>query len=200
MFWFSTFRPPLNFVYLIMCNYFFQTSSIFSLKLELREWTSVEYYQPGVDSLDRDNVGLLAKFRPRKTTSNATTSNASTSNETTSNKISFNETTSNASTSNKTTSNASTSNETTSNEISFDEKSIFCIATTHLLFNPKRHDIKLSQVALLLAGSYIFFLLFYIGIDFFHNHYDSISVFLFCFSFWAQKMQKIAMLKMGVDH
>ncbi len=151
-----------------MCNYFFKTSSIFSLKLELREWTSVEYYQPGVDSLDRDNVGLLAKFRPRKTTSNATTSNASTSTETTSN---------------ASTSNASTSKETASNEISFDEKSIFCIATTHLLFNPKRHDIKLSQVALLLAGSYIFFLLFYIGIDFFHNHYDSISVFLFCFSF-----------------
>ena len=26
----------------------------------------MEYYQPGVDSLDRDNIGILAKFRPRK--------------------------------------------------------------------------------------------------------------------------------------
>ena len=35
-------------------------------QIELVDWTSVEYYQPGVDSLDRDNIGILAKFRPRK--------------------------------------------------------------------------------------------------------------------------------------
>ena len=64
------------------------------------EWTSVEYFQPEVETLDRDNVAILAKFRPRK-------------------RASF---------------------------------SKFCVATTHLLFNPRRHDVKLAQVALLLAG------------------------------------------------
>ena len=28
----------------------------------------------------------------------------------------------------------------------------FCVATTHLLFNPRRIDVKLAQTALLLAG------------------------------------------------
>ncbi len=74
----------------------------FFQQLELRDWTSIEFYQPGVDSLDRDNIGILAKFRPRKDL--------------------------------------------------FDDSSIFCVATTHLLFNPRRHDVKLAQVALLLAG------------------------------------------------
>ena len=32
----------------------------------------------------------------------------------------------------------------------------FCVATTHLLFNPRRDDVKLAQMAILLAGLYIF--------------------------------------------
>ena len=79
----------------------------FVQQLELRDWTSVEFYQPRIDSLDRDNIGILAKFRPRKS--------------------------------------------------SFDDSSIFCVASTHLLFNPRRHDVKLAQVALLLAGETLCF-------------------------------------------
>jgi protein angel len=64
----------------------------------MTDHVSVEYMQPGVSCLDKDNIGLLAKFR------------------------------------------------------SFKTRVEFCVATTHLLYNPRRHDIKLAQVVLLLAG------------------------------------------------
>jgi protein angel len=67
----------------------------------LLEWTSVEYFQVGIESLDRDNVAIIAKFEPLRKSSPTT----------------------------------------------------FCVATTHLLFNPRRHDVKLAQTALLLAGN-----------------------------------------------
>ena len=68
-------------------------------KFVLIDQTDVEYRQPSAPScLDRDNIGLLAKFGSKK-----------------------------------------------------DLNSQFCVATTHLLFNPKRHDVKTAQMALLLA-------------------------------------------------
>lgn len=73
-----------------------------SFKLYLELWDEVEYNQPFVSSLDRDNVGLIAKFRPLGARPA--------------------------------------------------HKQSFCVATTHLLYNPKRHDVKLAQLAVLLAG------------------------------------------------
>jgi len=58
----------------------------------------VEYNQPGVSVLDRDNVGIVLRLSPRR------------------------------------------------NE---DENVI--VSTTHILYNKKRHDVKLAQVHLLLA-------------------------------------------------
>lgn len=65
---------------------------------QLADYTSVEYFQPGIDVLDRHNVGLIAKLamkaNPRKH---------------------------------------------------------LVVATTHLLFNRNRHDVKLAQTMILLA-------------------------------------------------
>ncbi|XP_023722576.1 protein angel homolog 2 isoform X2 [Cryptotermes secundus] len=65
---------------------------------QLADHTSVEYFQPGIDVLDRHNVGLIAKLamkaNPRKH---------------------------------------------------------LVVATTHLLFNRNRHDVKLAQTMMLLA-------------------------------------------------
>lgn len=58
----------------------------------------MEYNQPGVDVLDRDNVGIVLRLSPRQ-----------------------------------------------------NENENFIISTTHILYNKKRHDIKLAQVHLLLA-------------------------------------------------
>lgn len=79
------------------CAIFYKTD-----KFELVDTSSVEYYQPGVSVLDRHNVALLAKFRPRP-----------------------------------------------SRKSKYDHH--FCVATTHLLYNPRGHDIKLAQSAVLLA-------------------------------------------------
>jgi protein angel len=65
---------------------------------ELVDHTSVEYYQPGINILDRHNVGLIAKLAIRANPSN-----------------------------------------------------YLVVATTHLLYNPNRHDIKLAQTQVLLA-------------------------------------------------
>ena len=71
-----------------------------SEKFTLVDQTDVEYRQPSAPScLDRDNIGLLAKFAPVQDPQNGH----------------------------------------------------FVVATTHLLFNPKRQDVKLAQMALLLA-------------------------------------------------
>ena len=69
-------------------------------KFLLIDQTDVEYQQPlGTSCLNRDNIGLLAKFAP----------------------------------------------------IQDPENGHFVVATTHLLFNPKRQDVKLAQMVLLLA-------------------------------------------------
>jgi len=68
-------------------------------KLILLSSTDVEFMQPkALKCLDRDNIGLIAKFMTKKGPANP-----------------------------------------------------FCVATTHLLFNPRRIDVKLAQTALLLA-------------------------------------------------
>lgn len=58
----------------------------------------MEYNQPGVNLLDRDNVGIVLRLSPRQ----------------------------------------------------FENENII-VSTTHILYNKKRHDVKLAQVHLLLA-------------------------------------------------
>ncbi|XP_067001650.1 protein angel homolog 2 isoform X2 [Anabrus simplex] len=65
---------------------------------DMLDYTTVEFYQPGIELLNRDNVGLVAKLAPK---------------------------------------------------IKPQERIV--VATTHLLFNPRRHDIKLAQTQILLA-------------------------------------------------
>jgi protein angel len=67
-------------------------------KFEIEELVPVEYYQPNVHALNRDNVGLIARLKPKD------------------------------------------------NPL----KNIV-VATTHLLFNPRRHDVKLAQTQIMLA-------------------------------------------------
>ncbi|CAG7834867.1 unnamed protein product [Allacma fusca] len=62
---------------------------------------SVEYFQPHIPLLNRDNVGLLIKLR--------------------------------------------------TNKFGAGRKHTFVVGTTHILFNPKRQDVKLAQMQLLLA-------------------------------------------------
>ena len=59
----------------------------------------MEYFQPNVRLLDRDNIALMVKFRTKS-----------------------------------------------------QRKQVFVVATTHLLYNPNRQDVKLGQIALLMAG------------------------------------------------
>jgi protein angel len=65
---------------------------------KLADHTSVEYFQRGIDVLDRHNVGLIAKLA-----------------------------------------------------IKANPSKHLVVATTHLLFNKNRHDVKLAQTMLLLA-------------------------------------------------
>ncbi|CAI6361461.1 unnamed protein product [Macrosiphum euphorbiae] len=67
-------------------------------KFTLKEKVTVEYNQPGVNVLDRDNVGIVLRLSPRR-----------------------------------------------------NEAENIIVSTTHILYNKKRHDIKLAQVHLLLA-------------------------------------------------
>ncbi|VVC33840.1 Hypothetical protein CINCED_3A002131 [Cinara cedri] len=67
-------------------------------KFTLIEKVTVEYNQPGVNVLDRDNVGIVLRLAPRQ-----------------------------------------------------NEEAHLIISTTHILYNKKRHDVKLAQVHLLLA-------------------------------------------------
>lgn len=67
---------------------------------ELEKWAPVEYNKPGVPVLNRDNIGIVALFRPK-------------------------------------------ADKNTSSRL--------CVATTHLLFNPRRGDVKLAQLQVLLA-------------------------------------------------
>lgn len=66
--------------------------------LNLLEFSKVELYQAGTELLNRDNVGLIAKFSLKQ-----------------------------------------------------NPETKFLIATTHLLFNPRRNDVRLGQVQLLFA-------------------------------------------------
>ncbi|XP_017767865.1 PREDICTED: protein angel [Nicrophorus vespilloides] len=72
----------------------FYNSNLFTLI----ESQTVEYFQPNVSVLNKDNIGLIAKFAP----------------------IGY-------------------------------EYCSFIVATTHLLYNPNRHDIRLAQIQLFLA-------------------------------------------------
>lgn len=65
---------------------------------KLEEVSTVEFKQPGVRVLDRDNVGIVLKFSVTDSPSNC-----------------------------------------------------LVVATTHLLYNPRRQDVKLAQVQVLLA-------------------------------------------------
>lgn len=65
---------------------------------ELVDYHDVEYYQPGVKRLDRENVAIIAKFKVKSNPSQS-----------------------------------------------------LVVATTHLLYNPRRQDIRLAQVQVLLA-------------------------------------------------
>ncbi|XP_075232726.1 protein angel isoform X2 [Lycorma delicatula] len=67
-------------------------------KFVLVDYATVEYYQPNIDVLNRDNIAIVAKFHP----------------------------------------------------VGFPNNPIV-VATTHLLYNPRRHDIKLAQTQILLA-------------------------------------------------
>lgn len=62
------------------------------------EYETVEFFQPNVDVLNRDNVAIIAKFSPKR-----------------------------------------------------HPKKEFIVATTHLLYNLKRQDVRLAQTQLLLT-------------------------------------------------
>ena len=74
-------------------------------KFILEDFTQIEYHQPYIQSLNRDNIALVAKFRP-------------------------------------------TQRPYKDHNCRGDS---FVVATTHLLYNPKREDVRLAQTALLLA-------------------------------------------------
>lgn len=67
-------------------------------KFMLKEKVTVEYNQPGVNVLDRDNVGIVLRLAPRH-----------------------------------------------------NGEANLIVSTTHILYNKRRHDVKLAQVHLLLA-------------------------------------------------
>ena len=69
---------------------------------ELIDHTSVEYFQPNIDVLNRHNVGLVAKLAVKR-------------------------------------------------KQGICEQQHVVVATTHLLFNPRRHDVKLAQMQILLT-------------------------------------------------
>ena len=84
------------------CIYFVGFSNFESfLQINLIETLDVEYNQSqSPETLNRDNIGLLAKFAPKSSNNG---------------------------------------------------QNCFCVATTHLLYNPRRMDVKLSQMMLILA-------------------------------------------------
>uniref|UniRef100_A0A3Q3AJK6 Protein angel homolog 2-like n=1 Tax=Kryptolebias marmoratus TaxID=37003 RepID=A0A3Q3AJK6_KRYMA len=80
------------------CAVIFKTSCF-----SLLSSTPVEFFRPGDDLLDRDNVGLVVLLQPNNSIGRS------------------------------------------------DSSSFICVANTHLLYNPRRGDIKLAQLAILLA-------------------------------------------------
>ena len=85
-------------------------------KFILEDFAGVEYHQPYTKSLNRDNIGLIAKFCPVK--SNHTANKRG--------------------------------NKNGNGEVKHNYDT-FVVATTHLLYNPKRDDVRLAQIALLFA-------------------------------------------------
>ena len=85
-------------------------------KFILEDFAGVEYHQPYTKSLNRDNIGLIAKFCPVK--SNHTANKRG--------------------------------NRNGNGEVKHNCDT-FVVATTHLLYNPKRDDVRLAQIALLFA-------------------------------------------------
>lgn len=76
----------------------------------MEDAVALEYNQPGVSCLDRDNVALLARFRVKDGGERQRRK----------------------------------------------KNSRLVVANTHLLYNPKRQDIKLAQSVLLLAGAVLY--------------------------------------------
>ena len=91
-------------------------------KFILEDFDGVEYRQPNVGTLDRDNIALLAKFRPITPRLRGTTQYKQ---------------------------RGEIREEKLNNEATNCDS--FVVATTHLLYNPKRHDVRLAQMALLFA-------------------------------------------------
>lgn len=75
------------------CAIFYKNS-----KFNLVEYAAVEFYQPGVSLLNRDNIALIAKFSSKG-----------------------------------------------------EKNGEVIVTTTHLLYNPKREDVRLAQLQVLLA-------------------------------------------------
>ncbi|CAH1159683.1 unnamed protein product [Phaedon cochleariae] len=75
------------------CAIYYKTDNV-----SLKDYSFVEYYQPIVSVLDRDNIGIVAKFAPKMHPTRE-----------------------------------------------------FVVATTHLLFNRKRNDVRMAQMQLLLT-------------------------------------------------
>lgn len=73
-------------------------------RFQLISLSPIEYFRPGLDILNRDNVGLVLLLQP-----------------------------------------------VLPEGLDLNAVSPLCVANTHVLFNPRRGDIKLAQVALLLA-------------------------------------------------
>ena len=84
-------------------------------KFILEDFAQVEYHQPYVNTLNRDNIALIGKFRPVK---------------------------------------SYPIKDERDNHINTGVNAncdTFIVATTHLLYNPKRQDVRLAQIALLFA-------------------------------------------------
>ena len=90
-------------------------------KFVLEDYTDIEYRQPTTTTLDRDNIALLGKFRPSVPHGRSAKSKG------------------------KMRIHAEFLNH---NRTQCDS---FVVATTHLLYNPKRQDVRLAQVAVLFA-------------------------------------------------
>ena len=93
----------------------------------LEDACTVEYNQPGVPCLDRDNIGIVARFRVRVEEDRERGGAESLSRQRDRQKRGV-------------------------GRRRRKRPSRFVVANTHLLYNPNRQDIKLSQSMLLLAG------------------------------------------------
>ena len=90
-------------------------------KFMLEDVADVEYHQPYVKSLNRDNIALFAKFRPLQLSDTHQS---------------------------HTQQNLKDNNQSVAGNSIYDS---LIVATTHLLYNPKREDVRLAQMAVLFA-------------------------------------------------